>query len=95
MWPDVVNAIFEAAGGVAIFGHCWKLLKDKLVRGVYWPATVFFVCWSMWNLWYYPSLGQWYSFSAGLLIAAANIAWCGLLVYYIALENRKVHGLDK
>lgn len=87
MWPDVVNAVFEALGGVAIFGHCVRLYKDKMVRGVYWPATAFFLTWGFWNIFYYSHLDQWWSWGAGLLIAAANTTWCLMMAYYIRRER--------
>lgn len=33
----------------------------------------------MLNLFYYPSLNQWASFTGGVLVAGANIAWLVLL----------------
>lgn len=89
MWPDVVNAIFEAVGGAAIASHCVRLFKDKLVRGVFWPATLFFTTWGIWNLYYYAHLAQWWSWTAGIMIATANLAWCGMLWYYIRAEKQQ------
>lgn len=90
MTPDLVNGLFETFGGAAILGHCWRLWKDKQVRGVSWLATVFFASWGYWNLFYYPHLGQWLSFCGGLLIVLANTLWIGMMIYYIELE--RIHG---
>jgi hypothetical protein len=42
---------------------------------VYWPTSLFFTSWGVWNLYYYPSLGQWLSFAAGIALCLGNIAW--------------------
>lgn len=94
--PDLINGAFEALGGFAILGHCWRLYKDKQVRGASWFATVFFTAWGVWNLYYYPHLDQWLSFTGGLFIVAANTLWVGLMLYYIRQEKRAeyVLGID-
>ena len=52
------------------------------VRGVSAWMVVFMLAWGLWNLYYYPSLGQWGSFFGGLSVAAANITWIALIFYY-------------
>jgi hypothetical protein len=84
---DLVNGLFELGGAFFIFGHIKKLWHDKLVRGVYWPATAFFAAWGWWNLYYYPSLGQWLSFAGGLAIVTLNTLWTAMLLYYIRKEK--------
>jgi hypothetical protein len=69
---DITNGLFEFGGAWFIYGHIRKLLADKLVRGVYWPATAFFAAWGWWNVYYYPSLGQWFSFAGGLAIVTSQ-----------------------
>jgi uncharacterized membrane protein YfcA len=81
-WPDLVNGLFEAAGAGMVGLNCWRLYQDKVVRGVSALATVVFTAWGFWNLWYYPSLGQWFSFYAGMLIVAGNLTWICMLLYY-------------
>jgi len=43
---------------------------------------VFFTSWGMWNLFYYPHLGQWYSFAGGVFIVSVNTFWLGQIIYY-------------
>ena len=68
------------------------LYRDKKVRGVKILPSVFFTSWGIWNLYYYPHLGQWLSFAGGLAIVWANLTWVGLALYYShkekQLENR-------
>ena len=78
MFGDTVNGLFEAVGSGCIWLNVRAILRDRQVRGVYWPVTAFFFAWGLWNLWYYPSLGQWWSFVGGLLICAGNIVWLWL-----------------
>jgi len=59
-----------------------KLVHDKQVKGVSWVHASFFSVWGIWNLYYYPSLGQWNSFLGGIGIVTVNTIWVGLMIYY-------------
>lgn len=80
--PDVINGTYELLGGVFLLVNCFKLLKDKEVKGISITASAFFTSWGYWNLYYYPSLNQWFSFAGGILIVAANTWWVYLAIYY-------------
>lgn len=84
--PDVVNGIFESLGAVAIWGNVRRILRDKMLKGVDWRVTLFFSSWGYWNLFYYPSLDQWFSFAGGLALVAGNTLWVALALKY---RNRK------
>jgi len=79
---DVTNALFELVGGLFVCRSIVILLRDKMVRGMDWTMIAFFAAWGVWNLFYYPHLGQWWSFSAGVFIAFANVTYVCLLVHY-------------
>lgn len=79
---DLINAIFELLAGFMVLNHCRAVVKDKAVAGVSIVSTIFFNFWGLWNLYYYPSLGQMWSFAGGLLIVVANFAWVCLLFRY-------------
>lgn len=81
-WADVCNGLFEALGALLILNHCRAVIRDKAVAGVSILSTAIFTLWGVWNLYYYPSLGQWCSFSGGLFIVAANATWVGLMLKY-------------
>lgn len=81
-WQDLINASFEAFGSVAILRHCWVLYKAKKFEGVSLASVAFFWSWGVWNLYYYPHLGQWFSFAAGVSIMLANCLWISLMIYY-------------
>lgn len=83
-WPDVINGCFELIGGLLICLSIRKLFHDKIVRGVSaWPVT-FFAMWGYWNLFFYPNLDQWFSFTGGLVIVTANTVWVGQMLWYWA-----------
>ena len=81
-FADYVNGAFEILGAVAIFGHVRRVMKDKAVAGVSILSTCFFASWGFWNLYYYPSLGQWASFWGGVFIVAGNVCWIAGMIYY-------------
>jgi len=82
MIPDIFNGAFETLGGLFILNHCRAVVRDKAVKGVSILSTAFFSAWGLWNLYYYPHLEQWWSFSGGVVIVAANCLWVALLLRY-------------
>ncbi len=86
--PDLINGLFEALGGFAILLHAKTLYRDKQVHGANWIATTFMTLWGVWNLYYYPHLGQWLSFAGGLFIVVANIVWLSMMIYYLKFYGR-------
>lgn len=94
---DLTNGTFEALGALVILLSVRRVLKDKAVAGISVPHVVFFNAWGFWNLYYYPSLDQWFSFAAGVALVAANTLWVGLLIKYRRrksdkLTERSLHG---
>lgn len=79
---DMLNASFELIGALLLWMNVYTLHKEKEVKGVFWPTILFFFSWGVWNLFYYPSLNQWYSFAAGILLASGNGVWVTQIVYY-------------
>lgn len=82
MTPDQINGLFEVAGSVAIWKNSYTLAKDRKVHGVHPVAMSFFVVWSIWNLFYYPSLDQWWSFAGGVAMLAALGVWISQMIYW-------------
>ena len=81
MINDDINGTFEFLGGIALWSNVWRLWKDRNALGVNWQTTVFFFTWGVWNCFYYPSLGQMFSFLGGLFICSGNLAWVSMLWY--------------
>lgn len=84
---DVINGIFEIVGALFILLNIRRIYLDKQLKGVSWLPTVFFSSWGFWNLFYYPSLNQWYSFAGGILMVATNNFWLEQILYYSAISN--------
>lgn len=82
MSPDLLNALFEATGAAFMVPNVRRLLRDQSIRGVYWPAQIFFTSWGVWNLYFYPAVGQPLSFAAGAVLALANGIWVILAIKY-------------
>lgn len=87
-WQDAVNGAFELYGAIAIAQHCLALYRHKMVRGASYAALAFFFSWGVWNLYYYPHLGQWASFAGGCAIVTANAVYLGMVIYYTLRERR-------
>lgn len=79
---DIINATFELSGCLFIGASIRQVLKDKSVAGVSWLTMAFFFSWGMWNLIYYPSLGQWWSFAGGVGVTTTNLIYLSLIIYY-------------
>lgn len=94
MNPDVLNAIFEFGGGCLIWLSVRQLWLDKELKGVHWSPIIFFWAWGMWNLFYYPSLDQWWSFAGGLWIVLANGVWMCQIIYYKWITSAATSGRD-
>ena len=64
------------------------LPRAKLVRGVSWKHVALFSTWGFWNLYYYASLDQWFSWAGGVFLVATNSFWLCQIVYYLIKEKR-------
>lgn len=84
---DLINGLFEIGGAVATCLNVRSLMRDKEVKGVDWRMFVFYVGWGLFNLIYYPHLGQWLSFAGGCCIVAANACWLALALAYKGASN--------
>lgn len=82
MNPDFINGMFEFFGSVMLWKNVAQLYKDKMIKGVHWGPTGFFMAWGYWNLFYYPHLDQWWSFWGGVSIVTANTVWFVQMIYY-------------
>ena len=90
MNPDMINGLFELFGGLLYILNIRLLLIHKQVQGVSLIPTVFFTSWGIWNLFYYPSLDQWYSFYGGVFLVTVNAIWLFLALYYSKLYSGRV-----
>jgi uncharacterized membrane protein YfcA len=82
-WQDIVNGIYEIGGGLFMIWNCYKLYKDKDVKGLSLVSSAFFSTWSFWNIYYYPSLNQIVSLCGAILLSITNVIWMIMALYYV------------
>lgn len=88
MTADFVNAAFEMLASVFILNHARALWKSKQAHGISLLSTAFFASWGVWNIFYYPHIGQDLSFYAGIAVLAANCVWIAL-IWKLRREEKK------
>ncbi len=79
---DMINGLFESVGATLGWINFSKLRREKMIRGVYWPFTAFFFSWGAWSVFYYATLGQWYSVTGAAYMVSAHMAWLWLAIKY-------------
>lgn len=84
---DFFNGMFEMMGAAFICRDIQLLKRHKTLKGKGVGSNLFFAAWGVWNLYYYPSLDQWFSFFGGACIVLANIVWFSLAVSYMKKEQ--------
>jgi len=87
-WADALNGSLELLGGLFIAFSIARILRDKEVRGISWIHVGFFTIWGLWNLFYYPHLGQTWSFIGGIGVFVANSIYLALLIYFSRNKKR-------
>lgn len=80
--PDMYNGMFEAVAGALKIIDIFSIYKDKEVKGFSLIPVCFFVCWAAFNVWFYPAIGQYWSFIGGLFLFATNGIWLAMALYY-------------
>jgi hypothetical protein len=85
---DAINGIFELGMSIMLLTSLRRLWRDKCVKGWSINAVLWPTAWGFWNLYYYPSLGQWWSFCGGLAVVLVNSIWIGLALYFQSEERK-------
>lgn len=81
-FADTANGLFEAFGAVFILFSIFRLYKDKEVKGIHLAHPLFFWAWGLWNCFYYPAVGSFFSFFAGIAVLITNSIWMTMIFYY-------------
>lgn len=79
---DAINGSFELVGAYFNSRSVAAIRRDRIVTGVCWTPWAWFSAWGVWNLFYYPSLDQFYSFLGGLVMVGVNLIWLYHVWYY-------------
>jgi len=80
MTPDQINGAFEFVGGICNWLNVRRYLQHRKVQGIFWPTSIFYATWGIWNLFYYPALHQPLSFVGGLFLTSATLTWLALVI---------------
>ena len=88
---DVINAVLNIGGVIAISTSIYRVLRDKMVRGVHWGMLLFFISWSSWNLVLYSHVGLWYSVLAGIIMVITEATYLFLLIFYSYKQQEEDH----
>lgn len=83
-FPDLLNGIFEFGLSYFILKSIQKIRVDKKVLGFYMPTIYWTTAWGLYNIFYYPYLGQWFSFVGGITVVTLNLIWLSHYFYYKA-----------
>lgn len=81
MSVDLVNGTFELVGGLCSWFNVRRYAKDRRVAGIFWPTSIFYAGWGVWNLFYYPALHQPLSFVGGVFLTSGTLAWLAMVLY--------------
>lgn len=79
---DQTNALFEAIGSILIWSNVLRLRRDKTVVGSNWWVVGYWSALGIWFCWYYFLVGHYLSMGVQAVIAAGNITWTSLALYY-------------
>lgn len=88
-WNDIGNGLFELGGAYFTWRNYFQLRKDRELKGIWWPLIAFMTAWGFWNLIYYPSLDQWFSFAGGVVLVGGNAMWVILALKLKHLQPKK------
>ena len=93
MSADSMNGLFEFAGGFMLLLNVFRIHRDKAASGFHPSTAAFFTAWGYWNLYYYPSLGQWFSFACGVFLVTVNTIWLSQIYYYSWRSRAALKGI--
>lgn len=80
MLADFANGLFELFGACMVYLHVRRLRRDRTVAGFSWWPSVFWNSWGVFNLFFYPANGLWWSFAGATALVGVN-AWHAYLLY--------------
>jgi len=90
MSPDIINGCFELFGGLLMWLSIRQIIRDKQIVGFSPAPLIFWTAWGLWNLFYYPSLDQWFSFLGGIVVVVSNAIYLVLIWHFSRRAPRKL-----
>lgn len=90
MTPDMINGLFELVGSIFLLFNVFQMMKDKELKGTSITPVIFFTSWGFWNLYFYPSVGAYWSFLGGICVVCVNTLWMCLTFYYMRKRKNEL-----
>ena len=91
---DVINALFQLGGAIAAWKNVQMIWKERQVKGVFWPLTIYYAVWGLWNLAFFSHLAQWWSLASGTLLVSGNLVWSGIALAHHRTKRRQAKNLS-
>jgi hypothetical protein len=91
---DVINALFQLGGAIAAWKNVQMIWKERQVKGVFWPLTIYYAVWGLWNLVFFSHLAQWWSLASGTLLVSGNLVWSGIALAHHRTKRRQAKNLS-
>ncbi len=82
MTIDISNSLFELVGTIFTWMNVWYILKDREIKGIYWPSSFYMATYGLWSLYYYINLSQWYSLTIGVAHVVGTLVWLVLALLF-------------
>lgn len=88
MTPDIISGLVSGAYGLSVFLHCRKLAQSGRTEGTSLLSLVagFAVCVVFGMMFWKSEL--WWSFGGNAVIAASNLTWLSMVIYFSLIANR-------
>jgi hypothetical protein len=89
--PDIINGCIYLALTCFVWVSIRRVLIDREVKGVSWMTLGGFFSRSLWNLYFYTFLSQWFSLVGVFLLGVSELIYVILLYRYSQHFRREIH----
>lgn len=89
---DMMMGLIQVTSAGFLGVSVLQLFRKKYVSGVSAVTVSFWVAWGLWDLYYFPSLHQWWAFGGGVVVTMMNALYVSLILLYNYREKCRVHG---
>lgn len=88
---DLINSFgFELASCLFLSLNIYSLYRDKIVKGMSVLSMAFYNSWAIWNVFYYYSINQSWSYYIGVAVAILTTWWTVQAIWYCHKNKSKV-----
>lgn len=79
---DFIAMCVSGFGGLLVWSNVYKLWKDKVVKGVNWFPSLYFMCGGCYSAFFLYHIHQHLAFYGTLITVCANAVWVTLAWIY-------------